>query len=75
MGMQKLKILNVGKLVNVPFQYKEGGREPCGLRLAGQAEPSPLVRLKLDFPSRCPPTTPCALPFQPGFSPSSRCEQ
>lgn len=39
------------------FSTQEGGKEPCGLGLAGQAEPSPLVRLKLDFPSRCLPTS------------------
>ena len=74
--MQKLKILSVGKLIQMcRFGTQEGGREPCGLGLAGQAEPSPLVRLKVDFPSRCLPTSHCVLPFQPGFSPSSRCEQ
>ena len=66
-------ILNVGKLVQ--SCSCSTAREPCGLGVAGQAGPSPAVGLELDFPSHRLPTSPCTLPFQQGFSPSSWCEQ
>lgn len=68
--MKKLKILSVGKLIQMcRFSTQEReGKSPVAWGLAGQAEPSPLVRLKLDFPSPLPAHIP-VLPFQPGSLP------